>query len=135
MKPSKIYIKIFFSFLVILVVTEILIFALFGIIMGRYFQSEFNHYASAQVMMIKEVIDSKVNAMPDVEPARNESLKELIRKIEELLGAQVWLQDSDGHLVAKSFSGDLPARSTVQVTALPKNGAVEIEMIAYAPVR
>ena len=38
-------------------------------------------------------------------------------------------------IYGKRFAGDLPARSTVQVAALPKNGAVEIEMIAYAPVR
>ena len=115
MKPSKIYIKIFFSFLVILVVTEILIFALFGIIMGRYFQSEFDHYASALVTMVKEVIDSKINTPPDMELSKNEPLKEFIRNWGEILGAQVWLQDPDGHLVAKSFSGDLPAeRHTLQ---------------------
>jgi 2-iminobutanoate/2-iminopropanoate deaminase len=31
------------------------------------------------------------------------------------------------------FAGAPPARSTVQVAALPKGGRVEIEMIAYAP--
>ena len=31
------------------------------------------------------------------------------------------------------FAGAPPARSTVQVAALPKGGLVEIEMIAYAP--
>jgi len=31
------------------------------------------------------------------------------------------------------FTGAPPARSTVQVTALPKGGLVEIEMIAHAP--
>ncbi|MGE5843081.1 MAG: ATP-binding protein [Deltaproteobacteria bacterium] len=108
MKPSKIYIKIFLSFLLILLVTEILIFTLFGIIMGRYFQSEFDHYASAQVMTVKEVIDSKIMAAPDVELSKNEPLKDFIRNWGEVLGAQVWLQDSEGHLVAKSFSGDLP---------------------------
>jgi 2-iminobutanoate/2-iminopropanoate deaminase len=36
-------------------------------------------------------------------------------------------------IYGKRFSGELPARSTVQVAALPKNGAVEIEMIAYVP--
>jgi len=109
MKPSKIYIKIFLSFLLILIVTEILIFALFGIIMGRFFQSQFDHYASAQVMMVKEVIDSKIGTAPDIELSKNEPLKDFIRNWGEVLGAQVWLQDSDGHLVAKSFSGDLPA--------------------------
>ena len=38
-------------------------------------------------------------------------------------------------IYGKRFSGDLPARSTVQVAALPKNGVVEIEMIVYAPQR
>jgi two-component system, OmpR family, sensor histidine kinase CpxA len=109
MKPSKIYIKIFLSFLLILVVTEILIFALFGIIMGRYFQSEFDHYASAQVLMVKEVIDSKIGAAPDLDLSQNEPLKAFIRDWGEALGAQVWLQDPNGRLVAKSFSGDLPA--------------------------
>ncbi|MCX6030239.1 MAG: Rid family detoxifying hydrolase [Chloroflexi bacterium] len=36
-------------------------------------------------------------------------------------------------IYGKRFTGALPARSTVQVAALPKNGQVEIEMIAYAP--
>jgi len=108
MKPSKIYIKIFISFLLILIVTEILIFALFGIIVGRYFQSEIDHYASAQVMMVKEIIDSKMGAAPEVELSQNESLKDFIRNWGQVLGAQVWLRDSDGQLVVKSFSGDLP---------------------------
>jgi len=108
MKPSKIYIRIFLSFLLILIVTEILIFALFGIIMGRFFQSEFDHYASAQVTLVKEVLDSKVNAAPHVDLSQNESLKDLVRDWGAVLGAQVWLQDPEGQVVVKSFSGDLP---------------------------
>ncbi len=34
---------------------------------------------------------------------------------------------------AAAFAADPPARSTVQVAALPRGGAVEIEMIAYQP--
>ena len=36
-------------------------------------------------------------------------------------------------IYGRRFSGSLPARSTVQVAALPKAGQVEIEMIAYLP--
>ena len=36
-------------------------------------------------------------------------------------------------IYAARFSGALPARSTVQVAALPKGASVEIEMIAYSP--
>ncbi len=38
-------------------------------------------------------------------------------------------------IYGKRFTGALPARSTVQVAALPKAGLVEIEMVAYAPQR
>ncbi|OQA40706.1 MAG: RutC family protein [Chloroflexi bacterium ADurb.Bin325] len=36
-------------------------------------------------------------------------------------------------IYAAAFVADPPARSTVQVAALPRGGAVEIEMIAYLP--
>jgi two-component system sensor histidine kinase CpxA len=108
MKPSKIYIKIFLSFLLILIVTEILIFALFGIIMGRYFQSEFDHYAAAQAMVIKEAIDGKIGAAPEVDLSKNEPLKDFIRDWGEVLGAQVWLQGPDGQVVVTSFPGASP---------------------------
>jgi signal transduction histidine kinase len=110
MKPSKIYIKIFLSFLLILLVTEILIFALFGIIMGRYFRAEIDHYASAQAMVVKEVIDSRIRTSPDVDLSKNEPLKDFIRDLGETLGAQVWLQGPDGQVVAKSFPGDPPKK-------------------------
>jgi 2-iminobutanoate/2-iminopropanoate deaminase len=32
---------------------------------------------------------------------------------------------------ARHFTGDYPARSTVQVAALPKGAAVEIEIVAH----
>jgi len=34
---------------------------------------------------------------------------------------------------AEFFTENFPARSTVQVAALPKNGSVEIEVVAYQP--
>jgi signal transduction histidine kinase len=108
MKPAKIYLKIFFSFLLILIVTEVLIFGLFGVITGRHFRSQMERYASVQVMMVKKIIESKVRSEPDSEPARNESLKAFIRELGEGLEAQVWLQRQDGRLVATSFPGDVP---------------------------
>ena len=34
-------------------------------------------------------------------------------------------------IYGRRFAGDPPARSTVQVAALPKGGRIEIEMVAY----
>jgi two-component system sensor histidine kinase CpxA len=107
-KPSKLYIKIFISFLLILIVAELLIFGLFGIIVGRHIRSEFDRYASAQVMLVKEIVEGKVRAAPGVELSQNESLKGFIRDWGELLGAEVWLQDSGGEVLAKSFREGMP---------------------------
>jgi hypothetical protein len=49
-------------------------------------------YASVQVMMVKEIIESKMRSAPDGEPARNESLKAFIRELGDVLDAHVWLQ-------------------------------------------
>lgn len=38
-------------------------------------------------------------------------------------------------LYAAEFAADPPARSTVQVAALPRKASVEIEVVAYAPKR
>jgi len=108
MKPSKIYLKIFFSFLLILIVAEVFIFVLFGIIVGRHIGSEVDRYASAQVMMVKEIIESKAGSSPEGTPPPDASLEEFIEELGRLLDAKIWLQRADGRVVAKSFAGTLP---------------------------
>lgn len=55
--------------------------------------------------------------------------------LEHVLKTTVFLRDMGefskmNAIYAEFFSANFPARSTVQVAALPKNGAVEIETIA-----
>jgi two-component system sensor histidine kinase CpxA len=109
MKPSKIYIKIFISFLMILIVTEILIFGLFIIYPGRNFRAGIEQYAKAVVTMVRESIEDKIRTAPDVDPSRNDSLKEFIRNLGQLLNAKIWLQDAGGGALVKSFPGNPPA--------------------------
>jgi 2-iminobutanoate/2-iminopropanoate deaminase len=58
--------------------------------------------------------------------------------LEHVIKTTVFLQDMKefslmNEVYAEFFSGDYPARSAIQVAALPKNGAVEIEAIAILP--
>ena len=58
--------------------------------------------------------------------------------MECILKTTVFLRDMSDFakmnaVYANFFTAAFPARSTVQVAALPKNGAVEIEVIAYRP--
>ena len=50
------------------------------------------------------------------------------------LSGQTGLDPAMNAIYGKFFASNFPARSTIQVAALPKNGAVEIEVIARSRV-
>lgn len=58
--------------------------------------------------------------------------------LENVLKTTVFLRDMGefarmNAVYAEHFKGDFPARSTVQVAALPKDAGVEIEVVAFIP--
>jgi two-component system sensor histidine kinase CpxA len=108
MKPVKLYLKIFLSFLAILFITEILIFALFVMIPGKDFRAQLEHYTQGKVIIVKEVVEDKIRSAPTTELSKNEPLKEFISDFGRILGAKVWLQNGDGTLSVKSFQGNIP---------------------------
>jgi two-component system sensor histidine kinase CpxA len=108
MKPGKLYIKIFLSFLAILFITEISIFALFITIPGKGFRAQLEQYTKGKVLLIKEIIEDKIRLAPFTELSENEPLREFVSDFGEILKAKVWLQNSDGTLSVKSFEGDVP---------------------------
>jgi signal transduction histidine kinase len=109
-KPGKLYIRIFVSFVLILIVTEILIFGLFMVFAGRSFRSRLEQYTKAKVLMVKEVVEDKIRAAPTTNLAKNEQLREFIYNFGQILGAKVWVQKTDGTLAAKYFQGVIPER-------------------------
>jgi len=108
MKPGRLYLKIFLSFLVILSITEISIFALFVMIPGKDFRARLEHYTKGKVLIVKKIVEDKIRSAPTTELSKNEPLREFISYFGEILGAKVWLQNSDGTLPVKSFEGDIP---------------------------
>ena len=108
MKPGKLYIKIFLSFLAVLFITEIVIFALFLVFSGRHFASRLEQYTKAKVLIVKEVVEDKIRSAPTTDLSKNEQLREFILDFGQILGAKVWLQNIDGTLPAKSFRGGIP---------------------------
>jgi len=108
MKPGKLYLKIFLSFLAILFITEISIFGLFVMIPGKDFRAQLEHYTKGKVLLVKEIVEDKIRSAPTTELSNNEPLREFISDFGEILGAKVWLQNSDGALSVKSFKGEVP---------------------------
>lgn len=108
MKPGKLYIKILFSFLLILVVTEILIFGFFVVSVGKAFRSRYEEYSLGKIRIVKEMIEDKIHSIPEGKLAQNASLREFIGRFADFFGAKVWLTAPDGTPLVKSFQGDVP---------------------------
>jgi len=108
MKLSKLYIKIFLSFLLVLTVTLVLIFAIFVIAAGRDFHSRMGHYVRAHVLITKELVEDKIKSNPALPVSENEDLREVIGRLGQAYGSKVWLTGADGKPLMQSFSGDIP---------------------------
>jgi two-component system sensor histidine kinase CpxA len=108
MKLSKLYIKIFLSFLLVLIVTLVLIFAIFVIAAGRDFHSRMGHYVRAHVLITKELVEDKIKSNPGVPVSQNEDLRKVIGRLGRAYSSKVWLTGADGKPLMKSFSGDIP---------------------------
>jgi two-component system sensor histidine kinase CpxA len=108
MKPGKLYLKIFLSFVLVLIVTEILVFGLFSIAGQRSFRSRFERYVGSQARIAKELIEEEIRSKPETTIVENEPLKDLIRRLSEIYGAKMWLDGPDGTVLLQSFPGDIP---------------------------
>ncbi|PKN62060.1 MAG: hypothetical protein CVU57_26165 [Deltaproteobacteria bacterium HGW-Deltaproteobacteria-15] len=112
MKPGKVYLKIFLSFLAVLIVTEVLIFGLFLIYAGRPAKEWAERLNAAKVVLVKdtieEIIREKIQAEPEAPISRNESLNRFIHRFGDLFDAKVWLSSPGGEVLAQSFDGAVP---------------------------
>ncbi|MBW1804201.1 MAG: HAMP domain-containing histidine kinase [Deltaproteobacteria bacterium] len=108
MMPGKLYIKIFLSFLLILVVTEILVFGLFILASGRTLRGKFTQYTGAKVLLARELFEEKIKSQPGVPLTRNAPLKDFMTRFGGTFGAKLWLAAADGSPLIKSFPGDIP---------------------------
>ena len=108
MKPGKLYIKISLSFLAVLFITLIVIFALFLVSPGKHFTTRLEEHTKTKALIVKEVVEDKIRSAPTTDLSKNEQLGDFILIFGEILGAKVWLQSPDGTVPLKSFAGEIP---------------------------
>jgi two-component system sensor histidine kinase CpxA len=108
MKFRSMYTKILLSFLVVLIITEILVFFLFIMIPARHFTARFDQFAKAKALVVKEIFEDKVRSLPAADWSENGPLRQFVSDFGKLLGAPVWVTHRDGTVALKSFSGEIP---------------------------
>ena len=109
MKQGKLYIKIFLSFLGILFICELLIFALFIITAGRTFRDRFHQYTEAKVLVAKRFIEDRINGTIEPASPRNDPVEDALIFLGKTYRVKLWLTDQKGRIVNKSFQGEPPS--------------------------
>ena len=104
MKLSKLYIKIFLSFVLVLILTEILIFGLFMVAAKQGFQTRMERALNAHVLIAKDLVEEEIKANPKIRLAENEALKSILERLGEAYGSKVWIAGPNGVPILKSFS-------------------------------
>jgi two-component system sensor histidine kinase CpxA len=114
MRPGKVYLKIFLSFVGVLIVTEVVIFGLFMVYAGKPVKAWAERLNAAKVVLVKEtieeIIQDKIRAEPNATIASNETLLRFIKRFGELFEAKVWLSSPGGETLVRSFDEAVPVR-------------------------
>ena len=108
MKRGKLYIKIFVSFAIVLIITEIVIFGMFVLTEGRRARSRIKSYVNAQSTVVRQYVEATIRSEPHVGVSENSSLTKLIHDLGNIYQAKVWLTGKDGHAIIQSFEGSIP---------------------------
>jgi two-component system sensor histidine kinase CpxA len=108
MKPGKLYIKIFISFVIVLIITEIVIFGLFVFTAGRSARSRIERYVNAQSAVVRQYVETTIRSEPHVGLSENRSLRKLIHDLGNIYQAKAWLTGTDGNSIIQSFEGSIP---------------------------
>ena len=113
MKKGKLYIKIFISFVIVLIITEIVIFGLFILTEGRRARARVEGYVNAQSTVVRQYVEATIRLEPHVGVYENRSVKKLIHDLGNIYQAKVWITGTDGHPVMQSFKGPIPGDASV----------------------
>lgn len=132
MKTSRLYWKIFFGFLAVLVVTEVLVFGLFLATAGHTFRDRYRKYAEATMVVNRSLVAERLASAGPGNTARATSLHESLAFLGRTYQARFWISRADdGSVLAKSFEGDPPVSAGYR----PRGDAVQVGEVTIQPYR
>ena len=120
MKPGKLYIKIFISFVIVLIITEIVIFGLFVFTAGRAAKSRIERYVNAQSAVVRQYVATTIGVQPHVPISENRPIKRLVHDLGNIYQAKVWLTGPDGKSIIQSFEGAIPEHTSTLCLTHPR---------------
>ena len=108
MRFGKLYAKIFLSFVLVLIVTEILIYLLFTHSEKKLIGYRMEKNTVVKVGLLKDLIDEKARWIQATSPLENQEIQNLMTKMGRIYDAEIWISRPGERPLMKSFSGELP---------------------------
>ncbi|MBT4269069.1 MAG: HAMP domain-containing histidine kinase [Deltaproteobacteria bacterium] len=110
MKPGRLYLKIFLSFVVFLIITEIAIFGFFILFSGRYYKEQFQKESLEKLTLSMQLIEREIQSSSPLPLSEITSLRELVEQLGTVFRAKIWLTTAENQVLLKSFPQPLPQR-------------------------
>ncbi len=108
MKPSKVYIKIFISFVIVLIITEIAIFGFVVLFAGRQYRDYYEKYTETRFMMAKEMIEFHAQKTTLTTNQDIKSFGDYVYHLGLAFKTKIWITSEDGRVILKSFEKEIP---------------------------
>jgi len=107
MRFGKLYLKIFLSFVLVMLVAEILIYFLFTHSEKRLIGYRMEKNTVVKVGLLTDLIDEKAKWVRGITPLKDEEIKNLLAKMGRIYNAEIWISHPGGYPLLKSFNGEL----------------------------
>jgi two-component system sensor histidine kinase CpxA len=111
MKPGKLYVKISLSFLGLFFITWVTVLTLFAFVHGKQFLAQTEEDTETKVLIVKEIVEQRLRSVPAVSIAQDDMFREILFDYSKILEAKIWLQQPDGTIPVRSFTGEIPERA------------------------
>lgn len=108
MRPAKLYIEIFITFLLVMIVSETMIYFLFTHSARKIITYKFAEDTVVKVKMLKDLIDEKTRWMEMTSLTENYEMIGLLSQMETIYRAQIWISDARGTPLLKSSHENIP---------------------------
>jgi signal transduction histidine kinase len=109
-RPGKVYIRIFISFVILLVITEIAIFGFFILFAGRQYREHYERYNATRFSMAQKMVEYQLEKSPPDSDANKVIFNRYLNHMSVALKTTLWLTDDSGKVIAQSFEGEFPSK-------------------------
>jgi signal transduction histidine kinase len=115
MKHRKLYLRIYFFFILSFFVALLVIFGLFRVVVSGEEDSRLDRYIAAQVYVVQMMLERAAAKRPGLPLAGNEDVFEIVSNLARMYGARVWIEGDGGEVVVSTFEGEPPDLSRFRI--------------------